>query len=226
MDISIDVLKESPLFKGCSDEDLYTLFNEIKYTIKEYRSDEMIISQGDDYDFLGIVLKGILVTEFDRYDGQVVKIEKLKPFDLLAPGFIFNSKKTFPVTILSETESAVLLMEKSQLTKMFEIDRTVMNNFLTIVSDKVYFLWEKLRSMSLKSLKEKVGNYLLRFNKSEIVLPMSYNELAEFLGTTRPSLSRILISMEKEGLIEVQNSKIITIKDIEKFKREIQVYDL
>ena len=48
---------------------------------------------------------------------------------------------------------------------------------------------------------------------------MKREELADYLGTTRPSLSRELMNMQDEGLIEIDRSKIkiLNREDLEYF---------
>jgi CRP-like cAMP-binding protein len=42
-----------------------------------------------------------------------------------------------------------------------------------------------------------------------LLLNMNREELADYLGTTRPSLSRELMNMQEDGLIDVSRSRIL-----------------
>jgi CRP-like cAMP-binding protein len=82
-------------------------------------------------------------------------------------------------------------------------------------------LSSKLKQVSMKSLRQMICNYILSLYKKdkslEINLNMSKKDWADKLGVQRPSLSRELINMKKDGLIDYDRSKII-ILDLEEIK--------
>ncbi len=70
--------------------------------------------------------------------------------------------------------------------------------------------------MSTSSLRERIAIWLIdAMDENAVVnLPMNREQLADFLGVARPSLSRELMRMQKDGLIEV-NKKMIRVCDKE-----------
>ena len=69
---------------------------------------------------------------------------------------------------------------------------------------------KKLHILNSTSLKEKLAIYLLENadEKACVELSMNRENLADFLGVARPSLSRELMNMQKAGLIEVEKERI------------------
>ncbi|MCK4943642.1 MAG: Crp/Fnr family transcriptional regulator, partial [Candidatus Aminicenantes bacterium] len=126
------------------------------------------------------------------------------------------------------SEEVVLLsIPKSSLINIFQSNATVLNNFLNIISDRTQFLSDKLWFISFKSIKEKIAHYilsLLKKGKNTVMLPKNQQELSEFFGVTRPSLSRVFAELEKENILFYDRRKII-IKDRDKLN-EILKEDL
>ena len=86
---------------------------------------------------------------------------------------------------------------------------------------KEFLALKKLNIVNSTSLKERLCIWLAgEADKSNIVrLKMKREALADFLGVARPSLSRTLMKLQAEGLIEVHRKeiKIIDRKKLELF---------
>ena len=90
---------------------------------------------------------------------------------------------------------------------------------LSILSSKAYFLNQKLLIQSSATLKQKIAKFLLQELEGKNKVELRYNRetLANYIGTTRPSLSRELSNMEEERYIIVEKSSI-KLMDIEGLK--------
>jgi CRP-like cAMP-binding protein len=90
-----------------------------------------------------------------------------------------------------------------------------------MVSNKTFFLSERLYFLTFKTIREKFSQYLLKLQANsqsrEVTLPKSIHELSEYFAVSRPALSRIIRELVREGIIE-QNRRRITIKDPSRLK--------
>ena len=86
----------------------------------------------------------------------------------------------------------------------------ITRNMLEIQSEKNVSMTRKLHLLSGTTLRERISLWLLeQAGEDNIVnLTMNREELADYLGTTRPSLSRELMKMQQEKLIEADRSVI------------------
>ncbi|MDO4285878.1 MAG: Crp/Fnr family transcriptional regulator [Eubacteriales bacterium] len=84
-------------------------------------------------------------------------------------------------------------------------------NLLTIFATKAYLLNNRVRLLGSPTLRGKIAHYLLqRQNADGVVARVPTREMmAELLSVARPSLSRELSHMEKEGLIELKDKGIV-----------------
>ena len=80
-----------------------------------------------------------------------------------------------------------------------------------------YALNMRLRILSCPTLRQKIAKMLLVYNDRDMSKPinMTREGLAEFLGVTRPSVSRELMKMHDDGLIEIKGRKIYVLDPAE-----------
>lgn len=85
------------------------------------------------------------------------------------------------------------------------------------------YIGEKVKMVSETSVRAKIVNYLVNRQLSDgsILLTETREEVADYLDITRPSLSRELSRMQKEGIIAIQGKKM-WIMDEEVFASFIQ----
>ena len=80
---------------------------------------------------------------------------------------------------------------------------------------------KKMSILNAESLKGRIAVYLLSLQQSSkrmvFDLPMNRQELAEFLNVKRPSLSRELSNMQRDGIIDVYRSSV-KILDMERLR--------
>ena len=95
-----------------------------------------------------------------------------------------------------------------------------MKQFLTYNSNRTQFLTNRLKLLSINTIKGKVAHFLLE-NASEQGVPFITNrnqtELADFFGIARPSLARSLSEMVQEGII-AYNKKEFTVLDMKRLR--------
>jgi CRP-like cAMP-binding protein len=88
---------------------------------------------------------------------------------------------------------------------------------LEILANKAFFLNRKLQILSSTTLRQKIAKTILQHPAPDGTLQLSITReaFADYLGVARPSLSRELMKMKKEGMLTLDGKKII-VDDIEK----------
>lgn len=218
----LDIVRESPLFYGISDEDILRMLKCLTPQIHNYGKDQCIATPGDPIYKLGIVLDGEATILKENADGHRVIISLVKKGDLLGEMFIFSTHKIWQLSVRVQTPCKILFLTNSSLIarckKMCPPHNLMLHNFVRIISDKSLMLNKKVEYLSIKSVRGKIASYLISQYKAgesnTIILPLKRNELAEFLNVSRPSLSRELCKMRDEGLIDFHLSTF-KIKNIE-----------
>jgi CRP-like cAMP-binding protein len=90
-------------------------------------------------------------------------------------------------------------------------------NVLNILSDKALAMNRHLKHLSARNIRGKISSYLMEEYRDKgntiFNIPMKRNELADYLNIPRPSLSREMSMMKKDGLLDYRGAWI-EIKDI------------
>jgi len=217
MNVLSDNLKRCILFKDIKYEDLSNFLNMSNYTIKKYPEGNVVVIEGSKCEELGILLEGLLEAQALYPSGKLLTLAQLKPVEIFGEAILFSKVNKFPATIGAIKDSRIMFIKKENLINCLTNCHKFMENFLELLSNKLLVLNKKVKMLSLESIRKKIGNFLMeeyKKQKSSIIkVSLSRKEMAEHMGIQRPSLSRVLIKMRKEGIIEF-DKKVIIIKDI------------
>jgi CRP/FNR family transcriptional regulator, dissimilatory nitrate respiration regulator len=208
-----------PLFKGISTGEIESILSGVVYRTRIYKTGSLISQSGEPVNSLMIVTSGTVKGEMTDDAGRVIKIEDIPAPGSLATAFIFGNKNKFPVNVAAISDVEILSIEKPDFLKLLRTDDRVLVNFLNMISNRSQFLSEKIKFLNFKTIKGKLAHYILQKagnEKISITLDISQNDLAEFFGVTRPSVSRALGELEQDGLIEAtaRNIRILDKKGL------------
>lgn len=220
----IDTLIKVELFKDIEKDELKSILCCLRPQIRSYNKNELIAIEKQKLTGIGIVLEGEVLVGKDTLAGDRVIMSRLGKKDLFGEVAAFSNDKWL-ATVVAYTECTVLFFPPDMIigvcTNMCTGHRKLIQNMLQIVAKKAYGLNKKVEILSLKSIRKKISTYLLeQYNinkKLTFIIPLKRNELAEYLLVPRPSLSRELINMQQEGIIDFHMNSF-KILDIEALK--------
>ena len=217
----IDKLHGNEFFSNLNNEEIEKLILNITYSVKTYRKGEIIANEEDDCNSLGFVLDGTIEIQRIYLSGKQITLKRLSNGDVFGEALIFSKKSKYPSTVISFSESSILYISKVDILKLCTMDEKVLGNFMSSLSNKIFILNSKIKSIAFKSIKHKVINFILeqaKNQKSEIItLKESKEEIASSLGIPRPSLSRELMNLRDLNYIEFNRNiiKILNPKELE-----------
>jgi CRP-like cAMP-binding protein len=204
-------LARADIFKGMPTDEIPLFLSQGNYTLKRYHKNEVIAYTGESCEYLYILISGSLRAEMFDFTGKVLKIEDIIAPRAIASGFLFGKNNTFPVNVVANEDVQILSIPKVSVLDHLKTNELFLTNFLNNISDYIYFLSQRIYFLSFKTIREKIAQYLLNLSspdKSQIILPKSLTRLSEYFGVTRPSLSRVLGELEKDGIIHTDHGKI------------------
>ena len=144
--------------------------------------------------------------------------------DVFGEALVFSKKKSYPATVMALSECRVLFINKDDVLKICSYEEKVLENFMSLLSDKVFILNSKIKSISFKTLRQKVISYILNEVKQQksnyIMLNSTKEDISALLGIPRPSLSRELINLRNMSYIEFDR-RTIKVLDIEGLEEEL-----
>lgn len=225
MEDIVQSIKDNQLFENINENEIRSILKCSNATVESYQENQIVFEKEDTIQKMGIVLEGEFNLVAQKYSGTRVIITSLEKGDLFGEALVFSSVKKSPYDLVSSGNSKALLMPYGIFVNMCQevcsFHKQLISNMLTILSDKIVMLNNKMTILNAETLKGRIALYLLSINKKTKTLtfnmPMNRQEMSEFLNVTRPSLSRELSNMQKDNIIEVYRSSV-KIKDLERLK--------
>lgn len=212
----LDQLSKCVLFKDVKEEELVHIFEKIPYLILEYDKDEVIAIEGDDCHSLGIILKGKVEIQKIFPSGQITTINNFKEGNIFGESLVFSDRHTYPATITAIEPSKIMYIEKTEIINLSMLNPNILINFVSVLSHRILMLNERISNLSQDSLRKKISNFLLSEYKKQnniiLTFPYTRKKMAELLNIPRPSLSRELIRMRNEGIIDFDRNRIKILK--------------
>lgn len=204
-------LAQSPVFRGLTPDEIESLLKKVNYRIKNIETNQLFVHRDEECQSLALIIQGSMRGEMLDYSGKILKVEDIVAPRPIAAAFLFGQKNRYPVDVISNEESVLLIIPKDAVLKLFQLSDVFLKNYLNAISNRAQFLSQRIWFLSFKTIKGKLAQYILDLaepNKTVVQLPITQKDLAEFFGVTRPSLARTLGEMVKEKIIEVQRRDI------------------
>lgn len=221
MDEIIKKLEMNELFNNVDKTNILKIINNLKYSIISYKKGEVIFQEEERCTSIGLIVNGTINIERIYPNGKSIVMSKFKDGDVFGEALLFSKVNKYPATVIALSDCRVLYLTKNEIVKLFSMENRIMENFMMLLSEKIIILNNKIRSIALKSVRQKVVDYILceymNEKNKEIILKYSKEEIASDIGIPRPSLSRELIRLRDEGLINFSRNKI-TILNIEELE--------
>jgi len=216
------------LFRRTPLERFAELVSEVRWRDHQYRRGGLILLQGCVYSSLYILLEGTAYAEMSDDEGRCIRVETFSPVEALASAVLFAPKPVLPVTVGAQTDCRIVSFPKEEILKLCMKDKGILEAFLAEGGVRIQFLSERLRLTRFSTLRQRIADWLLQTAQSSTAgspgsLPSvrvepSFQKVADLMGVERPSLSRELSRMRREGLIDVER-RIIHLKNIEALRQ-------
>ena len=196
-------LREIKIFKNLTDQDLDLIRSKTEFIEKTYGKGEYIFMAGDKSGDLFYLMEGVLnVYQIDSNGKRFIFQNFTKP-TLFGEVYSYLGE---PFDFDCECASSCKILIIKDFRKIFEppCPESFLRSYINFLSHKCLALSKKNQITSQASLRQKIGKYLLETeNQGKVKLSMKREDLADYLSTTRPSLSRELSKMAEEGIIRV-----------------------
>ena len=207
-----NLIKElnSPLFAGIKPEDMVPMLHCIGYHVKEYAKGEVIAFEGDNLKHIGIVLSGSVDMVKEDLWGNKTMLIRTRKNELFGETFACGNDNLSVVTFVVSEDAKVMFMPFSRVmhscTMACAFHHRLIENMVKVIADKNRDLMQKVDVVSKRTIREKLLAYLSiqaqQHNARYFEIPFGRVELAEYLCVDRSALTRELVKMKEDGLID------------------------
>lgn len=192
---------EYSLFSGLNEAEILEI--QVLSQQLTFEKNEIIFHQGDIPEALYILNEGSVYICEDSLDGHrnILTIINEKD-DCFGEIFLFKNI-CYPYYSIAMNHTSILKIPKEILFNHPKLNVNLNHYF----ANKAYVLSNKLQLLMKGSLREKIIEYLC--NHQDTILKRF--ELADYLGVSRPALSKELYRMVDEGIIEINQQGVFNI---------------
>jgi CRP/FNR family transcriptional regulator, anaerobic regulatory protein len=189
--------------------------------VESFSAGEALIWEGDQAGQIFDVLEGVLRVYKILPDGRRAIMGFVYPGDML--GVSFQNRAVF--TAEAVTAIKVRRVSRSRFLSLVNESPDLQSQLFALLCDKMSAAQDQMLLLGRKCAEERVVSFLLTVHRkcgegAEIELPMSRLDMADYLGLTIETVSRMMTSLIRRGLIQATGRqrialhKLSTLRDI------------
>ena len=211
----------------CEGEELERL-EEIKY-YRSYEAGQTVVWSGDKMDFVASVVSGIATLTQTMEDGRTQMVGLLLPSDFVGrPG-----RDGAAYNVVATSDVVMCCFRKKPFEQMMETTPHIAQRLLQMTLDELDAAREWMLVLGRKTAREKIASLLAIIGRRDasirslsmqetIVfdLPLTREAMADYLGLTLETVSRQISALKREGVIELQGKRHVTVPDFSRLLEE------
>lgn len=219
----IEILKIVPIFSRLDRESLQRIA-EISIE-RSYEKGEVIILQGTRVDGLYIVIRGSIKISRLSEDGRVKTLAILSTGDIIGEMSLLDEELA-SATAEALEDSHLLFIEREEFQNILLKYPIITLGIAQILVKRLRLADEEIENLAFYSVRSRVIKTLIelanKYGKKtqqgiKILFRFTHQELADMVGSSRETVSRIISVLEKEQIIINEGGHTI-IKDMERLK--------
>ncbi len=215
----LDALCATKLFFGVSRKNLSDLLEEQEKTTVIYKRGDVIYSPDKYEESIGFIIRGnVSVVK----PASEVIISNLTKGDLFGAVTLYSQRGYYVSSLVATTETKVLFINKNTVNVLMLSDGVLATNFISYLSDRIYYLNSRIDSFTGGSAESRLASYLIDCfgGYKTLQLKQPYTKLAVSLDIGRASLYRAFDNFIDAGAIE-KDGKYIRLLNEDKLKEYI-----
>jgi CRP/FNR family transcriptional regulator len=213
------VLEKTPLFSSLSPFELQQLA--ARTLRKLFRSGEMLFSEGEPCQGLHIIARGKVRIFKTSVSGREQVLAVNVAGESVAELPVFDGGP-YPASVVAIEDTEVAFISRRDFQAYCMEHPEVSLKVLSVVGSRLRRLVGIIEELSFTTIRQRLISVLTKLAQTtgkqtargiEFQLPATHQELANQLGTVRELISRNLMRLQAEGLLEVEGRQIV-VKDM------------
>lgn len=217
------------MFSELEDDQLETLINSAK--IIKLRPGDSLFYAGEPAQHFYYLESGQIRLFMESADGLEKTIDVVQPKELFAEAIPFFEHRTYPIHAQAIKNSEIYAFNSMAFRDVLKDSIDTCFKVMAGLTKRLRFQLTEIHNLTLHNATYRLVHHLLRAatanprQQTQIALDYPKNVLASRLSVKPETLSRILLRLKKDQLIDVDGNQII-LKDIEGLQRYLMADDL
>ncbi|KOR26928.1 Crp/Fnr family transcriptional regulator [Clostridium sp. L74] len=221
--------RKVPIFSSLSEKELIKIVNMTGH--EAFKKGEAICNEGDKSETLVIINEGKVKLCKLTKEGKEQIIHILSSGDFFGELNLFNDNESYNFSACAISDVKICTLTKQKMDDILLKNPDISLKILKEVTKRLAETETLAQNLATNDADIRIANMILDFGEKygvnkeeyiEIKLPINREEMANYVGVTRETISRKLSKFEDLEIIKLVGNKVIIIKDKDALKEYIE----
>jgi CRP/FNR family transcriptional regulator, cyclic AMP receptor protein len=211
--MKVDLIRSVPLFSTLTDEEFNNLGH--IFVARAYRKNQVIFLEEETGNYMYLVLSGKVKVAKSGTGGRETILAIHRTGDFFGEMSLLDGK-TAPATVSAMEDSKIISVSGNDFHRYLLHNEKVMLQIIQVLCARLRQVWQT-QSLSSSTADARIRMGIYQLSKRHgirdahgtiIDLKITHQELAEMVGTSRETVTRVLTKLREQGVIEIDQRRI------------------
>ena len=217
-----EILRTVPIFSELTDVDITSLARLTNR--RRYPKDTVVFFENEEGDFFFTIVDGRIKVTILGDDGREIILSVLGPGDFFGEMALLDNEPRSATAIAVE-DSELLSLHRTDFQSVLTDNRSITAALIKILTARLRRANHQISTLALLDVYGRVARVIVDMARDEgkrlkdgriAFRRATHQEIANRIGTTRETVTRMLKEIERQGLIEIDGKEIVVQPDFEK----------
>ncbi len=221
--------KKVPIFSFLSDQELKKIVDMTGH--KSYKKGDLLCSEGEKSNTLFIINEGGVKISKLTKDGKEQIVHIFTSGDFFGELSLFSSNETYNFDVYAISDLKICTLTKQNMDEILMNNPEISLKLLQVITKRLTQTENLAQNLATNDAEIRIAYMLLEFAEKygiptdlglQVKLPINREEMANYVGVTRETISRKLSIFEELGIITLKGNKLLIIKHFDMLKSYVQ----
>jgi CRP-like cAMP-binding protein len=217
-----ELLRSVPIFGELSDRDIDSLAR--LTSRRRYPRDTVIFFEKEEGDFFFMILEGRVKVTILGDDGREVILSLLGVGDFFGEMALLDEEPRSATAIAVE-DTELLSLHRQDFQSVLADNRAIVNGLMKVLTSRLRRANHQISTLALLDVYGRVARVIVDMAREEgrrlrdgriAFRRATHQEIANRIGTTRETVTRMLKDLERQGLLHAEGKELVVEPDFEK----------
>ena len=217
-----ELLRTVPIFSELTDGDFASLAR--LASRRRFPKDTVVFFENEEGDFFFMILEGRIKVTILGDDGREVILSMLAQGDFFGEMALLDNEPRSATAIAVE-ETELLSLHRTDFQTVLTENRSITTALIKVLTARLRRANQQISTLALLDVYGLVARVIVDMAREEgrrlrdgriAFRRATHQEIANRIGTTRETVTRMLKDLERQGLIHIEGKEIVVEPDFEK----------
>ena len=218
----LELLRSVPIFSELGEADFQSLAKVANR--RRYPKDSVVFFENEQGDFFFMILEGRIKVTILGDDGREVILSLLGSGDFFGEMALLDNEPRSATAIAVE-DSELLSLHRTDFQSVLTDNRSITVGLIKVLTARLRRANHQISTLALLDVYGRVARVIVDMAREEgrrlkdgriAFRRATHQEIANRIGTTRETVTRMLKDLERQGMIHIEGREIIVQPDFEK----------